>query len=170
MDFASAISPEAYVTCQGAVVRKNLAYVQAWLPPPVQTSLEVFVLMPFSTAWSDATYRFVLDVARRLGDSVRIYRADEITETGRITQQIVSSIQQADALVADITGLNPNVMWELGYAHALDKKVVILTQDVDAAPFDLLDYRQVSYRLPASEDDALAATAFLATALGITLP
>lgn len=44
----------------------------------------------------------------------------------------MEEIQAADVIVADITGLNGNVMWELGYAHAYGKPAIILNQDVAA--------------------------------------
>jgi hypothetical protein len=105
-------------------------------PPKV-----VFVIMPFE-AIKAALHREIRDACQSVG--VRCLRADEIERSGRITEQIYEAIANADALVADIGGLDPNVMYELGYAHALKKEVIILN-DVDEAPFDIKDFRWIRY-------------------------
>ena len=45
-------------------------------------------------------------------------------------EDIVGNIHTADLIVADLTGLNPNVMYELGIAHGLDKPVIMVAQDL----------------------------------------
>ncbi|HEY5455430.1 MAG TPA: nucleoside 2-deoxyribosyltransferase, partial [Acidothermaceae bacterium] len=88
-----------------------------------------------------------------------VERADEISKPGKITDQIIQAIRNADVVVADITGNNPNVMWELGFAHALEKMPVILNQAIAEAPFDLHDWRQVVYsRTPVDSDELKIAT------------
>ena len=52
---------------------------------------------------------------------------------------------KADLIVADLTGRNPNVFYETGYAHALNKRVILLTQRAEDIPFDLKDYPHVVY-------------------------
>ena len=118
--------------------------------------VEVFVLMPFREPWSDQVYSFIGRATDRIGapdGTFRLYRADDIGDPGRITQQIEDAIISAHAIVADITGTNGNVMWELGYAHALGKQAVILNQDPDGSPFDLVDRRQYVYTLEFTEVD-----------------
>jgi nucleoside 2-deoxyribosyltransferase len=95
---------------------------------------------------------------------VRCLRADEIERSGRITEQIYEAIANADALVADIGGLDPNVMYELGYAHALKKEVIILN-DRDDAPFDIKEFRWIRYEV----DDISEPKAKLARFLQNTL-
>jgi hypothetical protein len=58
---------------------------------------------------------------------------------------VVAGIATADLVVADLTGANPNVYYELGVAHALRRRVVLLTQSIDQLPFDLRSYRVISY-------------------------
>jgi nucleoside 2-deoxyribosyltransferase len=84
---------------------------------------------------------------------VRLYRADEIADPGQITGQVKEAILTAQVVIADITGVNPNVMWELGYADGHDKPIVILNQDPGSSPFDLADRRQVPYRTSPAQDD-----------------
>jgi nucleoside 2-deoxyribosyltransferase len=84
---------------------------------------------------------------------VVLTRADDISRPGKITDQIVNGLPTADVVICDITGANANVMWELGYAHSLGRPIVILNQDLDSTPFDLRDWRQVSYsRTPTAMD------------------
>lgn len=97
----------------------------------------------------------------------RVYRADEIEHSGRITEQIIDAIRTADVVVADVTGLNPNVMWELGYAFALDKEIIITIQEIDESPFDLREWRQVTYSTDFTRDETNSLTRFFAASLGL---
>lgn len=117
---------------------------------------ELFVIMPFTEPWSDGVHSFIRRVAALLGAShgqLYLYRADEIAVPGRITDQIREALASADVVIADITGLNPNVMWELGCADGLGKTSVILNQNPGSSPFDLGNRRQVAYHMPPTEDD-----------------
>jgi hypothetical protein len=108
----------------------------------------VFVLMPFREDFDDVYSVIkdaVSDVSKSAGIAIRCLRADEISTPGLITDQIIEGIGDADLLIADLTGSNPNVMYELGYAHALNKPVIILNQDVLKSPFDVKAFRQVPY-------------------------
>jgi hypothetical protein len=109
--------------------------------------LEIFVLMSFAPL-STGVYEFIRRSVNQLNAPaglIKLYRADDIADPGKITDQIERAIETASVVVADITGLNPNVMWELGYASAYRKPLVILNQDPEASPFDLKPVRQVSY-------------------------
>lgn len=109
--------------------------------------LSIFVIMPFGPDWAPGVYDMIKRAAAAVDISppLRVVRADGITHPGRISYQIMAAIETADVIVADISGLNPNVMWEVGFAHALGKNVVILNQDIESSPFDLLDHRQIKY-------------------------
>jgi hypothetical protein len=99
-----------------------------------------------------------------------LYRADEIAAPGRITDQIWEALTNADVVIADITGLNPNVMWELGCADGLGRTSVILNQNPGSSPFDLGDRRQVAYHMPATKDDEKRLLRHLIEALRATDP
>jgi tetratricopeptide (TPR) repeat protein len=110
--------------------------------------VSIFVLMPFSEEFDDV-YLVIKDAVGAAGNGTRVpvvcARADEISSPGRITDQTVRAIAECDLLIADISGSNPNVMYELGYGHALGKPAIILNQDVHGSPFDVKDFRQVLY-------------------------
>lgn len=75
------------------------------------------------------------------------FHAGDLDNQRNILQDIVDGIYQADVIVADLTGLNPNVFYELGLAHAMNKKVIIITQKIDELPFDIRSYRANEYSL-----------------------
>lgn len=91
--------------------------------------------MPFDLKFNDI-YKFGIKGA---ADDVGAYaeRVDEQIFSGGILDRIFNQISKADVIVADMTGRNPNVFYEVGYAHALGKVVLLLTQNTDDIPFDL---------------------------------
>ncbi len=74
-----------------------------------------------------------------------VHRADDDSNPGAITPQIISSIMGADLIVADISGANANVFYELAIAHGYDKPTVHLQSTGQRVPFDIKDMRVISY-------------------------
>jgi hypothetical protein len=72
-------------------------------------------------------------------------RADELFSTGTVIEQIWEQIQKSKILLADLTGKNPNVFYELGLAHAAHKPVVFTSANLDDVPFDLRHLRVIVY-------------------------
>jgi hypothetical protein len=105
-----------------------------------------FVLMPFAAAFQQ-----VYDTIQQTleGDEVNFHcaRADELFGGGHIIEDILRCIGEAEIVVADVTGKNPNVFYELGIAHMVKdlEKVLILTQTMDDVPFDLRPFRCITY-------------------------
>ena len=95
----------------------------------------VFVLMPFDKRFDDVYALAIKAAAKEIGAYAE--RVDEQQYAEGILDRIFNQINKADVVVADMTGRNPNVFYEVGYAHALNKLVVLLTQDADDIPFDL---------------------------------
>lgn len=95
----------------------------------------IFVLMPFSKEFDDI-YKFGI---RGAADDAGAYaeRLDEQIFAEGMLERIFNQISKADVVIADMTGRNPNVFYEVGYAHALGKIVLLLTQDAEDIPFDL---------------------------------
>lgn len=153
-EFRQVTTLAEYFSRQADIMSNTRAGWQLTAPTSARV-LSGFILMPFSEDWSAGVY----DLIKRATDALRpelqitVERADEISRPGKITDQIIQAIREADIIIADITGNNANVMWELGYAQALGKDPVILNQAVQATPFDLHDWRQVIYsRTPAETD------------------
>jgi nucleoside 2-deoxyribosyltransferase len=100
---------------------------------------EVFFICPFGNAEVDHNYEFVVKpVVEKYGFTMQ--RADEISNTQTITQTIVSAINRARFVVADLTEARPNCYYEVGYAHAIGKPVVVLAKTGSERHFDLAAY------------------------------
>ncbi len=102
-----------------------------------------FVLMPFGV-YFDAYYTNIIKEAVATSGLTAI-RADEIYSTGAIIDDIHRSILNAAICIADLTGRNPNVNYELGMAHALGRPVLIITQSIKDIPFDYQHLRAITY-------------------------
>ena len=102
-----------------------------------------FVLMPFSGEMRPVYEDHVKLVVEALG--LTCTRADEILGGGPITSDIWEKICRSRVIVADLSGRNPNVFYELGIAHALGKDVVLLSQGTTDLPFDIRNLRCISY-------------------------
>ncbi len=102
-----------------------------------------FLIMPFGEEF-DAVYEsFMKPVLQGVG--FEVHRADDIESQQNILKDIVDRISSSDLIVADLTGGNPNVFYELGLAHAIRKPVILATQSVEEVPFDLKSYRLLEY-------------------------
>jgi hypothetical protein len=111
---------------------------------------KIFVIMPFAEPF-DTLYRQVINpVASGLGFDV--VRVDEVVGPGVIIEDIQRQIESSHAVVAEISTQNPNVFYELGYAHALRKPAILLVRRSDGAsmPFDIRSYRAIFY-----DDDSI---------------
>lgn len=118
-----------------------------------------FVMMPFGQ-WMDAYYREIYVPAIREA-GLEPVRADELFSTGSVIEQIWEQISRAKVLLADLTGKNANVFYELGLAHAANKPVVFTTGALEDVPFDLRHLRVAVYdiRDPAWRDKLKATLA-----------
>lgn len=72
-------------------------------------------------------------------------RADDIGDPGRISLQVLERLVVSDIAIVDLTGLNPNVMYELGVRQARLKPYILLRPESQPLPFDIADVRAISY-------------------------
>lgn len=70
-------------------------------------------------------------------------RADKISEPGLITSQVIQHIVEDPLVIADLTGRNPNVFYELALRHAIKKPVVQIIHATESIPFDIAASRTV---------------------------
>lgn len=96
------------------------------------------------------------------------HRADLTDESGLITTQIVNQLINADLIVADLTGHNPNVFYELALRHAFGKPFIQIIHKTERLPFDVagqwsifFDYRDLDSAEDARERISRAAKAIL---------
>jgi hypothetical protein len=102
-----------------------------------------FVMMPFGP-WFDRYYQEIY-VPGIKDAGFEPVRADELFSTGSVMEQIWEQISKAKILLADLTGKNPNVFYELGLSHAATKPVVFAASQVEDVPFDLRHLRVIIY-------------------------
>ena len=106
----------------------------------------VFALMPLSEEFRSVFDDFVKAVFEDIDEAqFTVTLASDIQNQQSILQDIVARIARSDLIVADLTDRNPNVFYELGLAHALQRPVILLTQDIEDVPFDLKPYRILEY-------------------------
>jgi hypothetical protein len=102
-----------------------------------------FVMMPFGE-WFDRYYQEIYVPAIREAGFEPV-RADELFTTGSVVEQVWDQIVKAKLLLADLTGKNANVFYELGLSHAARKPVVFTSANAEDVPFDLRHLRVIIY-------------------------
>lgn len=91
---------------------------------------------------SDKVLRHIIKpVCVELGYSAS--RADEINDPGLISRRIIKELIESDLVIADLTGHNPNVFYELAIRHFIGKPFVQLIEKSDGLPFDVYDLNTV---------------------------
>jgi hypothetical protein len=104
-----------------------------------------FVMMPFGP-WYDTYYKEIYIPAIKEAGFEPV-RADELFSSGSVVEQIWEQIDKAKVLLADLTGKNPNVFYELGLAHANRKPVIFTSGILEDVPFDLRHLRVIIYEV-----------------------
>ena len=114
---------------------------------------DCFVIMPFTTQL-DIIYEIVEETVYAFG--FKCLRGDRSYIAGPIMDEVADSIERSDLLIADITNHNPNVFYEIGYAHALRKPIILISQSVTDLPFDVRHLRVISYNTSIRADRKLS--------------
>jgi hypothetical protein len=111
-----------------------------------------FVLSPIGKEGSELYEKFkeVLDyvIKPAVASSsleLKIIRADDINHSGSFIKDIFENILNSHVVIADLTGQNPNVFYELGVRHALSSRTIMVAQVLDDIPSDLREYRTIIY-------------------------
>lgn len=106
--------------------------------------MKCFVIMPYNEDFDDV-YQANCDAAAELNGTVQCFRHDDDHQAGRKLGRLEDAIRATDICIADLSGGNCNVMWEVGYAMALDKSVILISQGQEALPFDVQDVHHIIY-------------------------
>ncbi len=104
---------------------------------------DIFMIMPFAEAFQPIYEDHIKPVAEGLRQTIK--RGDNFFGKTSIMTDIWSAINNAKLVIAECTGRNPNVFYEMGIAHSLDKPVIMLTQNMEDIPFDLRHLRVIKY-------------------------
>jgi hypothetical protein len=104
----------------------------------------VFVVMEFASPFNELHHEVLKTVCGKLG--LKAVRADETYGPGLIIADIEKQIDEAKFVIAEITPANPNVYYEVGYARAKKKPVILLADlSVEKLPFDVSPFRTLFY-------------------------
>ncbi|MEQ1831125.1 MAG: hypothetical protein ABL921_34585 [Pirellula sp.] len=74
-----------------------------------------------------------------------VIRADELDEPGMITRRVIKQLLDAAIVIADLSGNNPNVFYELGIRHATGRPVIQLCNEGERLPFDVFDVATIFF-------------------------
>lgn len=110
-------------------------------PSSEKTLNTCFVIMPYSQSWSAGVQLLIEEVCREVGFICKIAKNMQ----GRfVPHDIWQGITGSEVLIADLTGANANVTYEVGLADAIGCNVVLICQNNDV-PFDFLGQRLIVY-------------------------
>ena len=104
---------------------------------------KAFVIMPFGSYFNDV-YKLGIKATAKECDVDAKRLDDDFFDTNMVAE-IYKKINDADFIIADMTGRNPNVFYEVGYADAKNKLVLLLTKNVKDIPFDFKQRLHIEY-------------------------
>jgi len=99
-----------------------------------------FVICPIGDSGSATRRRadgVLVQIIKPALEGYIVERADHDKSPGIVTESIITKILEADLVVADLSGLNPNVMYELAIRHAVSKPVIQILEKGENLPFDI---------------------------------
>jgi hypothetical protein len=102
-----------------------------------------FVISQFSSPYNEVYMEVVKSVCQTL--DVDVIRADEAQGPGLIIADVVRAINDASFVIADISPVNANVFYELGYAHGIRKPAILIAERTTKLPFDVSPFRTLFY-------------------------
>lgn len=103
----------------------------------------VFCAMPFASEFDNVFFDLIAPAV--VEANLAVLRTDQEETLAAIDKRIRDGIQKADLVVADITGHNPNVMYEVGVSHALEKQTLLIRSDDLPMPFDIRYHELMDY-------------------------
>lgn len=129
----------------------------------LERKLECFIIMPFESLEFincngdrlllgkddlDFLYNMYLKKAVESfsNNTIKLFVKRYESHSGNFMKGIVNDLYKADIVIAEITGLNPNVMYELGIRHTLKDNTILIAQDKNQIPSDLAQYIAVLYK------------------------
>lgn len=113
---------------------------------------ECFVVTPIGTDGSDIrkradkVFKYIIDpVCIECGFNA--IRVDQINQSDSITQTIIDYLNNAELVIADMSGHNPNAFYEMGFRACTGKPMINLREKGEGIPFDISTIRAFEYDL-----------------------
>mgnify|MGYP001472196214 CR=1 FL=1 len=110
----------------------------------VKNEKTCFVIMPFSEQRWEVFEYGIAPACKSAGFAA--VRVDQLKGHFNINRKIIEQLFSCDVVIAEITDKNPNVFYEMGVAHALDNKTIMIAQNAQELPFDIRNYRCIIYQ------------------------
>ena len=142
----------------GSIQKRKHSNIQLERSADVKKLKRCFIISPIGPVGStireeaDAVLNYLIrpaldEIANGGGPVIEAIRSDEMGDPGRIEEQMLNAILTYDFCIADLSGHNPNVFYELAIAQAVERPVVLLCRAGAPLPFDVKDYRTIEYDL-----------------------
>src|SRR5208337_2508242 len=116
----------------------------------LQVRKRCFVIMPFSSSktcteeeWTYIFDSIIKPFVEEAGFNYECIRSQPVI--GNIIEDILDELNKADLVIADLTDRNPNVFYELGVRNALRNATILISQNREDVPFDLIPYATFVY-------------------------
>ncbi len=103
-----------------------------------------FIIMPFKDDLKDVYHKAIKPACLETG--FRALRVDELKGPFNIHRKIIQNIFLSEIMIADLTGWNPNVFYEMGVAHAIENKTIMISNEGENLPFDVNAFNCILYR------------------------
>ena len=104
----------------------------------------IFAAMPFASTYDDVYFVAMAFAAKTVGAAC--VRVDQEDFEGDIVDEIERNIHASVAVIADLSESRPNVLYELGFAHARGKPTVpICRTPLQDLPFDVRNWNVIKY-------------------------
>lgn len=104
---------------------------------------KAFIVMQFKSPYNELYNEVIKCVCKEMG--FKAIRVDECFNSSMVISDIVNLIAESKVIIAEITPQNPNVYYEVGYAHALNKPTILLAETTEKLPFDISPFRVLVY-------------------------
>jgi hypothetical protein len=108
-----------------------------------QFQCDVFMVMPFKKELTSVYVDHIKPAVNNMGLTIK--RGDDPFSEHNIMRDVWSLTCNARMIIADCTGRNPNVFYEMGIAHTLGKLLIPITQRKEDIPFDIRGMRYIQY-------------------------